>query len=208
MGVYDVGARSCTGFLARVFEAFRDQKLSVDVVATSEVRSTQTRTHTHTHTHTHTRTHTPTHTRTHTHSHTLSWLPRRASIVSYVQRRRRAFFCAVFFVCVQVSVSITLDPKKVSDLSQQLDALEKELRKYATVSHRQNLAIVSLICNVKRTSSILEKVGWIHTSSHTALLAAASLHSGAVLRAEEELVRRRRPPCYMMQVCVRVCECV
>ncbi len=67
-------------------------------------------------------------------------------------------------VCVspmQVSVSITLDPKKVSDISQELEALEKELRKLATVSHRQNLAIVSLICNVKRTSSILEKVSLV-----------------------------------------------
>ncbi|KAL6755323.1 aspartate kinase [Haematococcus lacustris] len=81
------------GFLATVFEAFRVHKLSVDVVATSEV-----------------------------------------------------------------SVSLTLDPKKLPDIESELGQLKLDLDKIATVSYRRNLAIVSLICNVQRTSRILENV--------------------------------------------------
>ncbi|KAL6755316.1 hypothetical protein V8C86DRAFT_3027447 [Haematococcus lacustris] len=81
------------GFLATVFEDFRVHKLSVDVVATSEV-----------------------------------------------------------------SVSLTLDPKKLPDIESELGQLKLDLDKIATVSYRRNLAIVSLICNVQRTSRILENV--------------------------------------------------
>ncbi|KAJ9507211.1 hypothetical protein QJQ45_004789 [Haematococcus lacustris] len=80
-------------FLATVFEAFRVHKLSVDVVAISEV-----------------------------------------------------------------SVSLTLDPKKLPDIESELGQLKLDLDKIATVSYRRNLAIVSLICNVQRTSRILENV--------------------------------------------------
>jgi hypothetical protein len=55
-------------------------------------------------------------------------------------------------------VSCTLDPKKVSDLHEELQGLQEDLGKLAKVSSRTNLAIVSLICNVDRTSSILERV--------------------------------------------------
>uniref|UniRef100_A0A7S0R5D6 Aspartokinase n=1 Tax=Chlamydomonas leiostraca TaxID=1034604 RepID=A0A7S0R5D6_9CHLO len=81
------------GFLATVFEAFRKYKLSVDVVATSEV-----------------------------------------------------------------SVSLTLDPKKITDMDSELQHLKEELGRLANVSYRNDLAIVSLICNVQRTSNILENV--------------------------------------------------
>lgn len=81
------------GFLATVFEAFRKYKLSVDVVATSEV-----------------------------------------------------------------SVSMTLDPKKITDMNAELQHLQEELGRLAHVSYRNDLAILSLICNVERTSNILENV--------------------------------------------------
>lgn len=79
------------GFLATVFDAFRRHKISVDVVATSEV-----------------------------------------------------------------SVSLTLDPKKLSgEPEDELSQLRHELGKIAAVSHRKGLAILSLICNVEKTSEIL-----------------------------------------------------
>ncbi|KAG2433287.1 hypothetical protein HXX76_008354 [Chlamydomonas incerta] len=79
------------GFLATVFDAFRRHKISVDVVATSEV-----------------------------------------------------------------SVSLTLDPKKVAGaVEDELTQLSQELEKIAAVSFRKNLAILSLICNVEKTSEIL-----------------------------------------------------
>jgi hypothetical protein len=40
-----------------------------------------------------------------------------------------------------------------------LACLQTDLGRIATVSYRNDLAIVSLICNVQRTSNILEKVG-------------------------------------------------
>ncbi|KXZ46967.1 hypothetical protein GPECTOR_39g461 [Gonium pectorale] len=79
------------GFLSTVFDAFRRHKISVDVVATSEV-----------------------------------------------------------------SVSLTLDPKKISGAPEdELGQLQGELSKIAGVSYRKGLAIVSLICNVEKTSEIL-----------------------------------------------------
>ncbi|KAL6755007.1 Aspartate/glutamate/uridylate kinase [Haematococcus lacustris] len=60
-----------------------------------------------------------------------------------------------------VSVSLTLDPKKLPDIESELGQLKLDLDKIATVSYRRNLAIVSLICNVQRTSRILENVSYI-----------------------------------------------
>lgn len=85
------------GFLATVFDIFRKLKISVDVVATSEV-----------------------------------------------------------------SVSLTLDPKKVwhgdEEATEELTHLMYEFNKIAQVSYRKGLCIVSLICNVDRTSQILRRV--------------------------------------------------
>ena len=85
------------GFLSKVFDVFRQQKLSVDVVATSEV-----------------------------------------------------------------SISLTLDPAKTlweRDLIEdELDTLMAGFKGWATASYRRNMSILSLICNVKRTSEILERV--------------------------------------------------
>ncbi|GFR50737.1 hypothetical protein Agub_g12994 [Astrephomene gubernaculifera] len=79
------------GFLSTVFDAFRRHKISVDVVATSEV-----------------------------------------------------------------SVSLTLDPKKICGAPEdELHQLQSELSKIAGVSYRKGLAILSLICNVEKTSEIL-----------------------------------------------------
>eukprot|EP00195_Chlamydomonas_chlamydogama_P005756 CAMPEP_0202902490 /NCGR_PEP_ID=MMETSP1392-20130828/16885_1 /ASSEMBLY_ACC=CAM_ASM_000868 /TAXON_ID=225041 /ORGANISM="Chlamydomonas chlamydogama, Strain SAG 11-48b" /LENGTH=481 /DNA_ID=CAMNT_0049589263 /DNA_START=346 /DNA_END=1791 /DNA_ORIENTATION=+ len=80
------------GFLARVFDEFRRCKMSVDVVATSEV-----------------------------------------------------------------SVSLTLDPKKLNDLEADMEMLRGDLNKIAQVSYRTGLCIVSLICNVEKTSHILQR---------------------------------------------------
>lgn len=85
------------GFLARVFTIFHDQKISVDVVASSEV-----------------------------------------------------------------SISLTLDPAKTlweRDLiDEELDALMVAFAGIATASYRRGMSILSLICNVQRTSEILERV--------------------------------------------------
>lgn len=85
------------GFLARVFSIFHDQKISVDVVASSEV-----------------------------------------------------------------SISLTLDPAKTlweRDLiDEELDALMVAFAGVATASYRRGMSILSLICNVQRTSEILERV--------------------------------------------------
>lgn len=85
------------GFLATVFNAFRANRISVDVVATSEV-----------------------------------------------------------------SVSCTLDPKKLTGAPDtEMEALKKELDRIAAVSYRQGMAIVSLICNVEKTSEIVTRVGGV-----------------------------------------------
>lgn len=85
------------GFLGRVFDVFKQQKLSVDVVATSEV-----------------------------------------------------------------SISLTLDPAKTlweRDLIDgELDALMAAFKGWATANYRRGMSILSLICNVERTSEILERV--------------------------------------------------
>ena len=85
------------GFLERVFRVFNDQKLSVDVVATSEV-----------------------------------------------------------------SISLTLDPAKTlweRDLiDEELDSLMAAFDGVAKASYRRGMSILSLICNVKRTAEILERV--------------------------------------------------
>lgn len=85
------------GFLAKVFDVFLRNKISVDVVATSEV-----------------------------------------------------------------SISLTLDPKRVwrrgdGEAGEELDRLSYELSRFAEVSFRPDRAIVSLICNVQRTSEILQR---------------------------------------------------
>lgn len=85
------------GFLSRVFRIFQDQKISVDVVASSEV-----------------------------------------------------------------SISLTLDPAKTlweRDLiDEELEVLMSAFRGIANASYRRSMSILSLICNVKRTSTILERV--------------------------------------------------
>lgn len=85
------------GFLSRVFDVFARHRVSVDVVATSEV-----------------------------------------------------------------SVSLTLDPAKTvwqRDLvDEELEALSEELKGFADVSFRRNVSIVCLICDVTRTSIVLERV--------------------------------------------------
>jgi aspartate kinase len=85
------------GFLAKVFDIFSKQKLSVDVVATSEV-----------------------------------------------------------------SVSLTLDPAKTlweRDLiDEELDSLMKDFDGIAKTSYRRGMSIMSLICNIEKTSAILERV--------------------------------------------------
>lgn len=84
------------GFLAKVFEVFAKNKISIDVVATSEV-----------------------------------------------------------------SVSLTLDPAKTlweRDLiAEELETLMADFDGIAKSSYRRGMAIVSLICNVRRTSTILER---------------------------------------------------
>lgn len=57
-------------------------------------------------------------------------------------------------------MSLTLDPKKLSgEPEDELSQLRHELGKIAAVSHRKGLAILSLICNVEKTSEILMRVG-------------------------------------------------
>eukprot|EP00898_Chlorokybus_atmophyticus_P007665 jgi/Chlat1/78/Chrsp1S00209 len=83
------------GFLAKVFSIFEDLKISVDVVATSEV-----------------------------------------------------------------SVSLTLDPAKLwsrSLIQQELDNLLERFQNIAQVRLQQHKAIISLICNIQRSSEVLEK---------------------------------------------------
>lgn len=61
----------------------------------------------------------------------------------------------------EVSVSLTLDPKKVfsdGEEGEELAALMFEFNKIAEVSYRRGLAIISLICNTARTSEILQRV--------------------------------------------------
>jgi aspartate kinase len=61
----------------------------------------------------------------------------------------------------EVSISLTLDPKRSwhdGEVGEELDKLVYDLEKIANVRVRQGSAIVSLICNVGRTSEILERV--------------------------------------------------
>ncbi|KAK9865888.1 hypothetical protein WJX84_003087 [Apatococcus fuscideae] len=84
------------GFLSTVFGIFADNKISVDVVATSEI-----------------------------------------------------------------SISLTLDPSKMWSrdlIDEELDALVLAFKGVAKASYQRNMSIISLICNVQRTSQILEKV--------------------------------------------------
>ena len=53
---------------------------------------------------------------------------------------------------------MTLDPKKVSDLESDLTNLKGDLSKVAQVNYQKGDAIVSLICNVNKTSQILQRV--------------------------------------------------
>ena len=57
----------------------------------------------------------------------------------------------------QVSVSVTLDPRKLEDLDSSLSALTDDLGQMARVSSRNDLAIISLICNVEKTSIIMRE---------------------------------------------------
>ncbi|KAK9858857.1 hypothetical protein WJX84_007034 [Apatococcus fuscideae] len=84
------------GFLSTVFGIFADNKISVDVVATSEI-----------------------------------------------------------------SISLTLDPSKMWSrdlIDEELDALVHAFEGVAKASYQRNMSIISLICNIDRTSEILEKV--------------------------------------------------
>jgi aspartate kinase len=85
------------GFLASVFEVFAKKRLSIDVVATSEV-----------------------------------------------------------------SISLTLDPAKTAweqeAIDAELDGLMGTFAGVARASYRRHMSIISLICNVQRTSEILERV--------------------------------------------------
>jgi len=61
----------------------------------------------------------------------------------------------------EVSVSLTLDPKKLTDETEEEQLSEQfkfEFNKIAQVSYRKGLAILSLICNTQRTSEILQRV--------------------------------------------------
>ncbi|EFN54755.1 hypothetical protein CHLNCDRAFT_134660 [Chlorella variabilis] len=83
------------GFLAKVFKVFSDNKISVDVVATSEV-----------------------------------------------------------------SISLTLDPAKIWErdlIAEELEGLMQDFEGVAKAHYRRGMAIISLICNVQRTSQILER---------------------------------------------------
>ncbi len=56
-------------------------------------------------------------------------------------------------------MSLTLDPKKIVGAPEdELGQLELELGQIAAVTYRKGLAIVSLICNVQKTSEILMRV--------------------------------------------------
>lgn len=60
----------------------------------------------------------------------------------------------------EVSVSATLDPARVWDrdlVDQELEALVAAFAGVARASVRRGVAIVSIICNVERTSEILER---------------------------------------------------
>ncbi|CAL5225186.1 g7969 [Coccomyxa viridis] len=84
------------GFLAQVFDVFRDNQISVDVVATSEI-----------------------------------------------------------------SVSLTLDQSKIWErdlIEEEIQSLMSAFGDFAKVSCTHNVSIISLICNVAKTSSILERV--------------------------------------------------
>lgn len=97
ISVVDVVSTSMVGqfgFLADVFEVFKRNKISVDVVATSEI-----------------------------------------------------------------SVSITLDVDRFESQEEwSLETLKKAFEDWAEISVRKDLAIISLICNIERTSEILEVV--------------------------------------------------
>lgn len=60
----------------------------------------------------------------------------------------------------EVSVSLTLDPKRIwtdGEADEEIDSLVYDLEKIATTNVTKDSAIVSLICNVSRTSEILHR---------------------------------------------------
>ncbi|GBF88595.1 aspartokinase chloroplastic-like [Raphidocelis subcapitata] len=60
----------------------------------------------------------------------------------------------------EVSVSLTLDPKRIwndGEVDEEIDRLVYDLERIATASITRDAAIVSLICNVSRTSEILQR---------------------------------------------------
>ena len=60
-----------------------------------------------------------------------------------------------------MSVSLTLDPAKLwsRDLvAEELEALENEFKQFADVKTSTTHSIISLVCNVERSSEILERV--------------------------------------------------
>lgn len=68
-------------------------------------------------------------------------------------------FSSPFALFLKVSVSLTLDPKKIAGApDDELSQVQSDLDKMAAVSFRKGLAIVSLICNVQKTSEILMRV--------------------------------------------------
>jgi aspartate kinase len=61
----------------------------------------------------------------------------------------------------EVSVSLTLDPKRIwaeGEVDEEIDRLVYDLEKIANAHVTKDTAIVSLICNVQRTSEILQRV--------------------------------------------------
>ncbi|KAI8477517.1 MAG: Aspartate/glutamate/uridylate kinase [Monoraphidium minutum] len=60
----------------------------------------------------------------------------------------------------EVSVSLTLDPKRIwteGEADEEIDRLVYDLEKIATTNVAKDSAILSLICNVSRTSEILQR---------------------------------------------------
>ncbi|GFH27476.1 aspartokinase [Haematococcus lacustris] len=81
-------------------------------------------------------------------------------IISTRMMGQYGFLATVFeaFRVHKLSVDVVATSEKLPDIESELGQLKLDLDKIATVSYRRTLAIVSLICNVQRTSRILENV--------------------------------------------------
>lgn len=56
-------------------------------------------------------------------------------------------------------------------IDEELDALVTAFEGIARVSYQRGMSIISLICNIQRTSQILERVG-VHMRSHLESISA------------------------------------